>query len=53
MDQTVDVSEKWSVRNMLIFSNLPGIREAIDGQTNLRLFTGMEMSDSEEEFDPP
>ena len=41
LDSTIDVDEKWSVRNMLIFSYLPGVREAIDGQTDLRLFAYM------------
>ena len=38
LDNTIDMGEEWSVRNMLIFSYLPGVREAIDGQTNLGLF---------------
>ena len=44
---------KWSVRNMLLFSYLPGVREAIDGQTELRLFGILDSSSGEENFDPP
>ena len=54
LDETIDTSETWSVRNMLDFSYLPGVREAIDGSTELRLFSsqqGLEYSSSD--YDPP
>ena len=49
----VKTQEDWSVRNMLIFSYLPGIREAIEGQTDLHLFAYMSEDEEEDEFDPP
>ena len=53
LDETIDVSETWSVRNMLDFSYLPGVREAIDGSTDIRLFLYQVDSEEEDEFDPP
>ena len=53
LDKTVDTENEWSVRNMLLFSYLPGVREAIDGQTDLRLFGLLDEADSDDEFDPP
>ena len=53
LDKTIDVDENWSVRNMLLFSYLPGVREALDGQTDLRLFAYMSDVDEDDEFDPP
>ena len=56
LENAIDENNKWSVRNMLIFSYLPGVREAIDGDTNLELFAYMDGSaedDDEDEFDPP
>ena len=51
-DETIDTKDKWSVRDMLIFSYLPGVREAIDGDTDLGLFAYMD-SEDDDEFDPP
>ena len=28
----------WSVRDLLLFSQAPGIREALDGDTNINLY---------------
>ena len=49
-----DNNQDWSVRNMIIFSNLPGVREAIDGQTELRLFGILDESSeaSNDEYPP-
>ena len=38
LDKLPDTDKNWSVRNILDFSNSPGIREAIDGDTSLRLY---------------
>ena len=55
LDTIPDNDLNWSVRDILNFSYLPGIREAIDGQTNLAMFGLGEENDwaSEDEFDPP
>ena len=47
-----DTEKNWSVRNMLLFSYLPGVREAIDGQTDLRLFGLLDSSSGSENFEP-
>ena len=52
-DSKVDSNQEWSVRNILIFSNLPGIREAIDGQTDLRLYGILDDSDEASNDDYP
>ena len=38
LDILPTTNSKWSVRALLDFSQAPGIREAIEGQTNLHLF---------------
>ena len=38
LDTLPITNTKWSVRDLLIFSQAPGIREALDGHTNLHLF---------------
>ena len=38
LDEPPETNKKWSVRALLIFSQAPGIREALDGDTDLHLF---------------
>ena len=38
LDEIPITNSKWSVRALLIFSQIPGVRQALDGQTNLHLF---------------
>ena len=52
LEDPFDDKNQWSVRDMLLFSHLPGVREAIDGQTDLKLF-GLLDSSGSEDFDPP
>ena len=42
LDEEVSDDMKWSVRNLLLLSNIGGIREAIDGGTGLEWFDGFE-----------
>ena len=37
-DKPINDDMSWSVNDLLIFSKKTGIRQAIDGETNLRLF---------------
>ena len=54
LDQTIDTSETWSVRDILNFSYLPGVNEAIERSTERRLFGFDDEGDSSElEYDPP
>ena len=38
LDKLPITNTKWSVRALLLFSQIRGIREALDGDTNIRLF---------------
>ena len=53
LDETIDVTQNWSVRKLLDFSYLAGVREAIDGSTELRLFVTHSGMDSDSDYDPP
>ena len=38
LDKPPITNMKWSVRALLVFSQAPGVREALEGQTNLHLY---------------
>ena len=53
LDEIIDETINWSVRKLLDFSYLAGVREAIDGSTELRLFSMYSGMDSDSDYDPP
>ena len=46
LDTVISNDMSWSVKKLLNFSNLAGIRDALDGDTSLRLFDTLSQQDS-------
>ena len=51
LDSMPDFNSNWSVRDLLSFSNLTGIREALDGDTALKWFDEEFMDSADSSMD--